>query len=47
MRVMMPLALAFNVLLRDCRDPRSFWSLLAAGNLTVLYAPVMLRVFGR
>jgi hypothetical protein len=47
MRVMMPLALAFNVLLRDCRDPRRFWSLLTAGNLTVLYAPVMLRVFGR
>ena len=47
MRVMIPLALAFNVLLRDCRDPRRFWSLLTAGNLTVLYAPAMLRVFAR
>jgi hypothetical protein len=47
MRVMIPLALAFNVLLRDCRDPCRFWSLLTAGNLTVLYAPPMLRVFAR
>ncbi len=45
MRVMIPLALAFNVLLRDCLDPRRFWSLLIAGNLTVLYAPVLLRVW--
>jgi hypothetical protein len=45
MRVMMPLGLAFNVLLRDCHDPRRFWSLLIAGNLTVLYAPVLLRVW--
>jgi hypothetical protein len=44
-RVMIPLALAFNVLLRDCQDPRRFWSLLIAGNLTVLYAPVLLRVW--
>jgi hypothetical protein len=42
-RVMIPLALAFNVLLRDCRESRSFWPLLIGGNLTVLYAPAMLR----
>jgi hypothetical protein len=44
MRVMLPLALAFNVLLTQCDDPRWFWSLLFAGNLTVLYAPQLLRV---
>lgn len=47
MRVTIPLALAFNVLLRDCADPRRFWPLVVAGNLTVLYGPALLRVFGR
>ena len=47
MRVTIPLTLAFNVLLRDCQDPRRFWALLVAGNLTVLFAPALLRVFGR
>ncbi len=47
MRVTIPLTLAFNVLLRDCVDPRRFWLLLVAGNLTVFYAPLLLRVFGR
>ena len=35
------------VLLRDCADPRRFWPLVVAGNLTVLYGPALLRVFGR
>jgi hypothetical protein len=47
MRVTIPLTLAFNVLLRDCVDPRRFWLLLVAGNLTVFYAPLLLRVFAR
>jgi hypothetical protein len=47
LRVTIPLMLAFNVLLHDCRDPRRFWPLLVAGNLTVVYAPTLLRVFGR
>ena len=47
MRVTIPLALAFNVLLRDCDDPRRFWPLVVAGNLTVLYGPALLRVFGQ
>ena len=47
MRVTIPLALAFNVLLRDCADPRRFWPLVLAGNLTVLCGPALLRMFGR
>jgi hypothetical protein len=46
LRVMVPLALVFNVLLRDCAEPRRFWSLLVAGNLTVLSSLMMLRAFG-
>ncbi len=44
MRVMLPLTLAFNVLLIQCDDPWWFWSLLVAGNLTVLYSPQLLRL---
>jgi hypothetical protein len=46
LRATIPLMLAFNVLLRDCREPRRFWPLLIAGNLTAFYAPVLLRALG-
>jgi hypothetical protein len=44
LRVVLPLGLAFNVLLRSCESPRWFWPLFAAGNATVLQGLVMLRV---
>ena len=43
-RVLLPLALAFNVGLRRCEDPRWFWPLLVAGNLTTVQALAMLHV---
>ena len=43
-RALLPLALAFNVGLRRCQDPRWFWPLFVAGNLTTVHALVMLRV---
>jgi len=47
MRVMIPLTLAFNALLRDCRSPVRFWSLFVAGNLTILSALRLLWTLGR
>jgi hypothetical protein len=44
LRVVLPLALAFNVLLRSCERPRWFWPLFVAGNATVVQGLVMLRV---
>ena len=34
MRVLLPLMVAFNVQLKRIDDPRWFWALLVAGNLT-------------
>ena len=44
LRVLLPLAIAFNVLLRDCERPRLFWPLFIAGNATVVHGLAMLRV---
>ncbi len=44
MRVLLPLMVAFNVQLRHIDDPRWFWALLVAGNLTVLRAPALLSL---
>jgi hypothetical protein len=44
LRVLLPLAIAFNVLLRDCERPRLFWPLFIAGNATVVQGLAMLRV---
>lgn len=42
LRVLLPLALAFNVLLRDCKSAGWFWGLLICGNATVFQALAML-----
>ena len=43
-RALLPLALAFNVRLRSLVDPRAFWPLFVAGNLTTVQALAILRV---
>jgi len=43
-RVLLPMALAFNVLLRRCERPYRFWPLLVAGNLTIVQGVVMLEI---
>lgn len=45
-RVLVPMALAFNVLLRRCEPATLFWPLFVAGNLTVVHALVLLGAFG-
>ena len=44
LRVVLPLALAFNVLLRSCERRQWFWPLFVAGNATVVQGLVLLRV---
>jgi hypothetical protein len=43
-RVLLPMTLAFNVLLRRCERAWSFWPLFVGGNLTVIQAVAMLQV---
>ena len=43
-RALLPLAVAFNVMLRRCEDPRWFWCLFVGGNLTVIHGLAMLGV---
>jgi len=42
LRVLLPLALAFNILLRDCKREALFWVLLVCGNTTVVVGMAML-----
>ncbi len=44
LRVLLPLSLAFNVLLRECRRADRFWPLFIGGNLTVVPGLVLLHV---
>jgi hypothetical protein len=44
LRVLLPLSLAFNVLLRECTRADRFWPLLVGGNLTVVPGLVLLQV---
>jgi hypothetical protein len=44
LRVLLPLTLAFNVLLRECTRADRFWPLFVGGNLTVVPGLVLLHV---
>jgi hypothetical protein len=44
LRVLLPLTLVFNVLLRECTRADRFWPLFIAGNLTVVPGLVLLHV---
>jgi hypothetical protein len=44
LRVLLPMTLAFNVLIRRCENPYLFWILLVAGNLSVVHGLWMLDV---
>jgi hypothetical protein len=44
LRVLLPLSLAFNVLLRECTRSDRFWPLFVGGNLTVVPGLVLLHV---
>ncbi len=44
LRVLLPLSLAFNVLLRECTRADRFWPLFVGGNLTVVPGLVLLQV---
>ena len=44
LRVLLPMNLAFNVLIARIESPLVFWPLLAAGNASALYGLQLLQV---